>query len=54
MDHLKHAAEKDLRIAMIDKLILATLADRTAGLEKSIAQWRGMGHGMGKDGGGAA
>lgn len=45
MEHLKQAAEKDLRIAMIDRLILATLADRPAGLEKSIAQWRVMGQG---------
>jgi hypothetical protein len=43
MDLPKQAAEKDLRIAMIDKLILATLAERHAGLEKSIAQWRRMG-----------
>lgn len=43
MDLPKQAAEKELRIAMIDKLILATLADRHAGLEKSIAQWRRVG-----------
>jgi hypothetical protein len=43
MEFPKQAAEKDLRIAMIEKLILASLADRRDGLEKSIAQWRGVG-----------
>jgi len=47
MEHLKQAAEKDLRIAMVDKLISARLADRSAGLEKSIAQWRGTGKNSG-------
>jgi hypothetical protein len=46
MDLPKQAAERDLRIAMIEKLILATLADRNAGLEKSIAQWRLVGLGQ--------
>jgi hypothetical protein len=45
MDRPKQVAEEQLRIAMIDKLILAALADRPSGLEKSIAQWRSMDHG---------
>jgi hypothetical protein len=43
MELPKLAAEKDLRIAMVEKLIMATLADRRDGLEKSIAQWRSVG-----------